>query len=827
MAVRRVGVREPEGVDHRPRGEPWVGALLHLGPQRGEVGKLERLPTHSRLGPSPDLTVAEPPLPLVQAHPPASKAVEVRIRGVVQGVGFRPFVHRLALHHGICGWVRNEAGAVRIQAEGIDAALASFVEDLTHQAPPLARIIALDVAPTRWSGADGFRVLVSDVTPAGRLPVSPDVAVCPKCAAELQDPSNRRYRYPFITCTDCGPRFTVIESMPYDRERSTMATFAQCPECLREYRDPGDRRYHSETNSCPACGPRVWLEVGGAATSWNDTAVRDAGDLLVRGQILAIRGLGGFHLACDAREEPPVRRLRARKHRGAKPLAIMVRGLEDARALAHVSDAEAALLTSRECPLVLLERREGAALAPSVAPGLTTVAVMLGYTPLHLLLLEEVDRPLVMTSGNESDEPIAIGNDEARERLTGVADAFLLHDREIVARYDDSLVRTTSRGPLFLRRARGYAPLPVALPVAAPIPFLAVGPHLKNTLTLASGDEAWVSQHVGDLENLETLTHFQDVLDRYRALFRVEPRAVVHDLHPGYLSTRVAEDSGLPILSPVQHHHAHVAAVQGEHGVSEDVLGLAFDGTGLGEDGHVWGCEFLRSSATEFHRLARLRYAPLPGGDAAARAPWRAALGYLSLEPDLAGAFEMAFQGVSERERQTAELQLRRGVNAPLASSLGRLFDAAGAVLGVRSVARYEAQAAMELECLAGRAAAEPLPLPAAEEPDGTWVLDPLPLLQALGESRRAGVPVASLAARFHESVADAAARMATRLCALQGLGVVALGGGCFQNARLLDGVVRRLESGGLRVLQARQLGPNDGAVSYGQAVVTSARLSI
>jgi hydrogenase maturation protein HypF len=764
--------------------------------------------------------------PLANVDPAASTALEVRIHGVVQGVGFRPFVHRLALRHGIRGWVRNEAGAVRIQAEGTDTALSSFVEDLGTQAPPLTRIDALDAVATIPTGAVDFRVLVSDTTPAGRLPVSPDVAVCPKCAAELHDPSNRRYRYPFITCTDCGPRFTVIESMPYDRERSTMAAFAQCPECLEEYHDPTDRRYHSETNSCPVCGPRVWLEMDGATTLGDDMALRGAGDLLAQGRILAVRGLGGFHLACDARAELSVRRLRARKHRDAKPLALMVRSLEDARALAHVSNAEAALLTSRERPIVVLERREGSGLAPSVAPGLSTVGIMLAYTPLHLLLLEEVDRPLIMTSGNESDEPIAIGNDEARERLAGVADAFLLHDRGIVARYDDSLVRGTSQGPLFLRRARGYAPLPVTLPVAAPIPFLAVGPHLKNTLTLAAGGEAWVSQHVGDLENLETLTHFRDILDRYRALFRVEPRAVVHDLHPGYLSTRVAEESGLPILPTVQHHHAHVAAVQGEHGVSGDVLGLAFDGTGLGEDGQVWGCEFLQSSLTGFRRLGHLRYAPLPGGDAAARAPWRTALGYLSLEPDGADAFEAAFQGVRERERAAAEHQLARRVNAPLTSSLGRLFDAAAAVLGVRSVARHEAQAAMELESLAGRTAAEPLPFPATEEPDGTWVLDPLPLLRALGESRLAGVPVASLAARFQESVADAAARLAMRLCALHGLDVVALGGGCFQNARLLDGVARRLEAAGLTVLTARLLGPNDGAVSYGQAVVASARLN-
>lgn len=758
--------------------------------------------------------------------PPASRAVEVRIRGVVQGVGFRPFVHRLALRHGVTGWVRNEAGSVRLLAEGRDDDLAAFLAGLRGEAPPLARLDAVEVTPAVWTGADGFEVLASDVAPLGRLPVSPDVALCPACAAELHDPANRRYRYPFITCTDCGPRFTVIEAMPYDRERSTMAAFAQCPDCLREYHDPTDRRYHSETNSCPTCGPRVWLEMEGEVAFQDDMALRCAGDLLRTGRILAVRGLGGFHLACDAGDDLAVRRLRARKRRDAKPLAIMVRSLDDARVLACVAPEEEELLVSRERPIVVLDRREGDALAPSLAPGLSTVGVMLAYTPLHLLLLQEVGGPLVMTSGNASEEPIAIGNDEARARLGEVADAFLLHDREIVARYDDSLVRSTRVGPVFLRRARGYAPLPVALPVPAARPFLAVGPHLKNTLTLAAGPDAWVSQHVGDLENLETLAHFQDVLERFQGLFRVTPEAVVRDLHPGYLSTRVAEESGLPELPPVQHHHAHVAAVQGEHGVGGEILGLAFDGTGHGEDGRVWGCEFLRASLTGFRRLGHLRYAPLPGGDAAARAPWRSALGYVSLAPEAAEAFEAAFRGVPDAERALAEQQIQRRVNAPEASSLGRLFDAAAAVLGVRSLARHEGQAPMELESLAGRLRAEPLPFPAGRGEDGTWVLDPLPLLEALGALRRRGVPAEELAAAFHESVAVAAAGLARTLCAEHGLGTVALGGGCFQNARLLAGVTGGLEQAGLRVLAPRRLGPNDGAVSYGQAVVAAARMT-
>ncbi|NJD20197.1 MAG: carbamoyltransferase HypF, partial [Gemmatimonadetes bacterium] len=717
----------------------------------------------------------------VASGPGGSRALELRIRGVVQGVGFRPFVHRLALRYGVRGWVKNEAGSVHILAEGDGAALEDFAAALRTEAPPLARLDELVAVAAEVTGAEDFRVVGSDVAPRGRLPVSPDVAICPACAAELHDPSDRRFRYPFITCTDCGPRFTVIEAMPYDRERSTMSVFAQCPECLREYREPTDRRYHSQTNSCPMCGPRVWLESGGAVSHRDDMAVRAAGELLCRGRTVAVRGLGGFHLACDATDDMAVRRLRSRKHREAKPLAIMVRGLQEARALAWVSDDEAALLESRERPIVVLERRPGSPLAPSLAPGLSSVGLMLAYTPLHLLLLEEVDRPLVMTSGNQSDEPIATGLEEARVRLGRIADALLLHDREIVARYDDSLLRASPAGPVFLRRARGYAPLPVLLPVPTARPFLAVGPHLKNTLTLAQEDAAWISQHVGDLENLETLEHWQTVLHRFRTLFRVEPEAVVRDFHPGYLSTRLAQESGLPELPPVQHHHAHIAALQGEHGVLDDVIGLAFDGTGWGEDERVWGAEFLRSSLTGFRRLGRLRYAPLPGGDAAARAPWRTALGYQSLASGGDAAFEAAFRDVPSSALEAARRQIERRVNAPEASSLGRLFDAAAAILGVRSVAAYEGQAPMELEALAGAVQGDVLPFPAEKDMDGLWVLDPLPLLAELGARRARGEDLGTLAASFHESVAMAAASLAVRLCGAEGLDTVALGGGCFQ----------------------------------------------
>jgi hydrogenase maturation protein HypF len=753
--------------------------------------------------------------------------VEARVRGVVQGVGFRPFVHRLAIRHGLCGWVRNEAGAVRLFTQGAPPDVQDFLAALRAELPPLARIDALDVEESATRPLEGFRVIASDLTPVGRLPVSPDVATCPSCEAELFDPANRRHRYPFITCTDCGPRFTVIEAMPYDRERSTMKAFAQCSTCLDEYQDPTDRRYHSETNSCPVCGPSIWLESEDTESPPRaGTALAAAGRLLTQGKVLAVRGLGGFHLAVDATNEDAVARLRMRKGREAKPLAVMVRSLAAAERLAYLSEAEAALLTSRERPIVVLRRRPHAPLARQIAPGLDSVGIVLAYTPLHLLLLDRLGgRPLVMTSGNMSDEPIAMGNEEARLRLGSIADAFLLHDREIVARYDDSLVRVVEDRAVFLRRSRGYAPMPLRLPVATAEPLLAVGPHLKNTFTLAQGDEAFVSQHVGDLENLETLEHFEDALARFEQLFRIEPRWVVRDLHPGYLSTRLAEESGLMELPAVQHHHAHIAAVLGEHGVTDRVLGLALDGTGYGADGHVWGCELLEADLRSYERLAHLRYSPLPGGDLAARAPWRTLLGYSSLDDDGRWA-EPALASVPPQELMIARHQLRRRINAPKASSMGRLFDAAGAVLGVRLESAYEGQAAMELEGLARDGDFEALSFPVMREAGELPVLDPLPLLASLAVERARGVGVGELAARFHATLAHSLTELAAELCALRKLDTVALGGGCFQNARLLSAVRRGLEDAGLRVLTPIVLGPNDGALSYGQAVVAAARIS-
>ncbi len=763
---------------------------------------------------------------MIRQLPVERAARHVRVTGLVQGVGFRPFVHRLALRHHLGGWVRNASGDVQIEIEGGGPELDGFLSALEREAPPLARIEAVEVAAIEARGQERFRIVTSAESVDGRQPVSPDVALCPACEDELFDPSNRRHRYPFITCTDCGPRFTIIDTMPYDRERTSMAAFRQCPACAREYRTPGDRRHHSETNSCPSCGPKLWYwSLDRCWLNGTEGALAAGAALLREGGILAVRGLGGFHLAVDATDEAAVGRLRARKRRDAKPLALMVRTLAEARTLARVSQVEAAILTGPERPIVLLEVHPEGPLAANLAPGLDRVGVMLAYTPLHHLLLVEAGRPLVMTSGNLSDEPIATGNEEALRRLSGLADGFLLHDREILVRYDDSVVRVADDHPVFLRRARGYAPMPLALPVPTPVPLLAVGPHLKNTFTLAAGREAYVSQHVGDLETLETLEHFQSALAAFRRLFRIEPEVVVRDLHPGYLSTRVAMELGLARIIAVQHHHAHVAAVLAEHGETGPALGLAFDGTGYGDDGQVWGGEVLEASLDGYRRLAHLRAAPLPGGDLAARTPWRSALGYASLAPGLEPALGLAFDGVNPQELAIARTQIARRVNAPLASSIGRLFDAAAAVLGVRRVGSFEGQAPMELEALAGRR-------PAAEyacslsEVDGVWIADPVPILAQLGWRIQRGGDRADLAADFHASVAWMAVELIRRIAERVPHRTVVLSGGVFQNARLLWSVRKRLTDRGFRVLVPTRLSPGDGAISYGQAAVAARLLA-
>lgn len=749
----------------------------------------------------------------------------LRVTGLVQGVGFRPFVHRLAARHGLAGWVRNTSADVEIAVEGSATAIDAFARDLRDSAPVQSRVEQVDRHAREPEGRIGF-VIESSVLGLGRQPVSPDVAICRACQKELHDPANRRHGYPFITCTDCGPRFSIIEGMPYDRMRTSMRAFPMCALCRAEYLEPGNRRHHSQTNSCAACGPRLWLaDPGGEVLARGPAgAIAAAVACLESGGIVALRGLGGFQLAVDATDDDAVRELRHRKRREARPFAVMVATLADARRQVHLSDEAMALLVSPERPIIVAPSAEGP-LAPSVAPGLEMTGVMLPTTALHHLLLEGIGRPLVMTSGNLVDEPIAIGNAEALNRLAGVADVFLLHDREIVARFDDSVVRTAGRSAVMIRRSRGYAPMPLTLPVEAPLPLVAVGPHLKNTLTLASGSRAWVSQHIGDLDDVSALDHFHAVLAQLEELFDLRPAVAVRDLHPGYLSTRVAAQLHCRRVIAVQHHHAHIAAVAAEHGVSGPVIGLACDGTGHGDDETVWGSEVMLASLTGYHRLGHLLPAPLPGGDAASRRGWRSALGYLSLLPDGARLSSRAFAGVHGAELEAARAQLRARVNSPMASSLGRLFDAAAAILGVRRHSHYEGQAAMELEALAGRRAARAL-APCLRESQGRTQLDPLPLLVELDERTGRGESVADLAAVFHDSVAAGLVEIVRRSCAAHEVRTVVLSGGSFQNLRLLATMRRGLEHGGFTVLSAQQLPPNDGAISFGQAAVAAAILA-
>jgi hydrogenase maturation protein HypF len=759
---------------------------------------------------------------------------QVSVRGVVQGVGFRPFVYRLAHDHGLSGWVLNHSGGVEIEVEGKQPSLEAFVHDLTAQAPPLARIVSVEVQDAVPAGYEGFEIRHS-VAEEGRYQlISPDIATCTDCLHELLDPADRRYRYPFTNCTNCGPRFTIIRDIPYDRPLTTMQPFAMCPACQREYNDPLDRRFHAQPNACPVCGPHVWLEAAdqpGPRLAERDEALRGAARRLLDGRVLAIKGLGGFHLACDATDAAAVGRLRARKGRPAKPLAVMMASLDEIRRHCLVSEAEEALLTSQQCPIVLLPWRGDSAVVQEVAPGNRYLGVMLPYTPLHHILLRDAGRPLVMTSGNLSEEPIAQDNDEARQRLGHLADAFLLHNRDIYARYDDSVVFVAPLPgrdvPQFIRRSRGYAPYPVRLPFPAR-QILATGPELKNTFCLARDDFAFVSQHIGDMENLETLEHFEASIELFKHLFRVEPELVAYDLHPEYFATKYAlAETAVPRV-PIQHHEAHIAACLADNGRSPEdgpVIGVAWDGTGLGPDGHIWGGEFLVGDYRGFQRAAHLEYLPMPGGDAATRNPWRLAVGYLEALTGRAPALP----GIDEGQWSVVRQQVASGLNTPLTSAVGRLFDAVAALAGVRQSVTYEAQAAIELEMLATgwgaslRAGAEPAAYPYdLEQVAGRTIIRLWRLLEAVLEDRTRGVDAGEIGWRFHRTMAELLVAVCQRVAAAQGtpLRTVALSGGCFQNRLLLALAVPRLEEAGFEVLLHQQVPCNDGGVSLGQVAL-------
>jgi hydrogenase maturation protein HypF len=727
----------------------------------------------------------------------------LRIKGVVQGVGFRPFVYRLATELDLGGLVGNDSAGVFVEVEGPSAAVAAFEGRLLEEAPPLARIEGMDRSTIRARGHGSFRIVESVDRGTARTYVSPDIAVCADCLAEMDDPSDRRYRYPFINCTNCGPRFTITVRLPYDRPNTTMASFQMCADCEAEYHDPADRRFHAQPIACPACGPRVWFEHPDGKVEGTDAALEAARTCLESGQIIAIKGLGGYHLACEATSEPAVALLRERKARPGKPLAVMVADLEQAALLASISEREARLLTSPQRPIVLLRSKD--VLSPLVAPGNPLLGLMLAYTPLHHLLCRE-SPPLVMTSGNLSEEPICYDDDDARERLSSIADGWLVHDRPIHVPCDDSVLRVAESGELPIRRSRGYAPLPIKLPFEVP-PSLAVGGELKNTFCLASGSAAWMSQHIGDMGSVETLRAFERSVQQFEEMYEVRPERVVADRHPGYVTRRWAGDSA----QLVQHHHAHVGAVMVEHGLAagERVLGFAFDGTGYGTDGAIWGGEILRVGYDRWERLGHLRYVLLPGGDLTIRKPYRAALAHLrsagvAWTPDLAPA-----QAAGSVELRVLERQLQREFQCVPSSSMGRLFDAVSSLLGLRQVTTYEAEAAIELEILAERHLDDARPY--------SLGLDPGPMLRAMVSDLRAGVPPGPIAAGFHAAVADLVAEITER----EGDRVVALTGGVWQNALLLELTERRLDDLGVAVLTHRVVPPNDGGLALGQLVMS------
>ncbi|MCD9193316.1 carbamoyltransferase HypF [Streptomyces albireticuli] len=746
-------------------------------------------------------------------------------------MGFRPFVHRLATRLGLDGWVLNADDRVELTVAGPPPSVQALVELLRAEAPPLAdirRVAVADLSGPPPPPGSGFTVRASARTgssrPAARE-IPPDAATCEACLRELFAPADRRYRYPFVNCTDCGPRATVVEDLPYDRERTAMRRFPLCAACAAEYADPADRRFHAEPVACPDCGPRLeWEDLTG------EEALRAAESVVDSGGIVAIKGLGGFQLVCDATDAEAVNRLRARKLRPAKPFAVMTSDIAAARRLARLSSAGVTALTSPAAPVVLAPARQGSGIPPGVHVGTDHIGVFLPTTPLHHLLLRDLGRPLVVTSGNRSGEPIAVDEPTARETLAGVADSFLVHDRPIRARYDDSVVRPVGRTVTTVRRARGLAPAPLAIPVAAAQPVVAAGAQLKHTFTLAEGTRAVLGPHTGDLEDARTLDAFEAAYADLVRLTGIEPQVVAHDLHPGYLSTQWARAQPAERRIAVQHHHAHVAACAAEHGLDRPFLGVAYDGLGLGDDGTLWGGEILVADLTRYRRVGRFATAPLPGGAAAVRRPARMALGYLygvealggtGIPPSLAVAFERRLPPDEVRVIQTV---VERDVNCPRASSAGRLFDAAAALLGLCDDATYEGQAAVALETTAGEERAEALPWRLARA-DGLWVYDPVPTLTALLDRTVADERTSTLAAAFHRTLAEVTSGMVQRAVAAGAPSTVCLSGGCFQNARLLTETRSLLEEQGLRVLVNSAVPVNDGGISYGQAAVAAARL--
>jgi hydrogenase maturation protein HypF len=747
----------------------------------------------------------------------------IEIHGIVQGVGLRPWIYRLATEQGLAGCVRNHAAGVTIDAFGPDDALDDFVRRLESSPPPSADIRELRSRAIPPADVHAFRIVQSEETVERRVSIPADLATCAMCVSEIFDPADRRYRYPFTNCTNCGPRFTITRDVPYDRPATTMSAFQMCPACQREYDTVSDRRFHAQPNACPACGPRLALMARNGTVIDHDDPIRAVAEALKAGVVVAIKGIGGFHLACDSTSSAAVQRLRARKRRDEKPFAVMVADLAGASDIAVLAEAERRLLTSIERPIVLVTRRAACALAPDVAPRNPLVGVLLPYTPLHHLLLSDAGRPLVMTSGNLSDEPLAYRNREALDRLAGIADLFLVHDREVEAPCDDSVARVIAHRPVTLRRSRGYVPQSVAVAHGFQAPVLACGASLKNTFCLGVRDAAYLGPHMGDLDNVETSSFFEEAIARMERFLRVTPAIVAHDLHPEYLSTRYAKARPEVLTVGVQHHHAHVASAMAEHGLTGPVIGVAYDGTGYGTDGTSWGGEVMVATYEAFERVATFRPVALAGGDAAIRHPWRIALALLEDafdgQPPL-DAFPL-FTALPPQDVAVVRRMIAARFRAPLARGVGRYFDGIGSLVLARSDSRYEGQIALEWNAVADPAEDRRYAFD-VDRGQTPWTIDLRPMVREIAHETIAGVPVPIISARFHNTVAAATIDLVRGAASVYGTIPIVLSGGCFQNPRLTERVALGLSSRFTVHLHSR-VPPGDGGIALGQAVVANA----
>lgn len=757
-------------------------------------------------------------------------AIHIHINGIVQGVGFRPFIYTLAEKYHLLGWVRNSANGVDIEVAGPQDVLETFVAAIPHSAPPLAQIDSIETTEIEPQDFPDFRIVHSKNKSTDFIPISPDIAICNQCLDELFNPEDRRYRYPFINCTNCGPRFTIIKDIPYDRPNTTMSGFALCPDCREEYENPLDRRFHAQPVACQVCGPQVWIEDNvGETFGKEDEAIRLARQILADGKILAIKGLGGFHLACDAANLEAVSKLRMRKHRPAKPFALMAANTETIKKFVTVSDIAEALLTNPQAPIVLLPKKNEGLLSEDVAPAQSTLGFMLPYTPLHQLLLQpgnDTPQALVMTSGNLSEEPILHENQPAREKLSHIADAFLLHNRPIHRRIDDSVFNIVDSKPYPIRRARGYAPNPIRVSQHLP-QILAVGPQMKNTFCLTREKYAFLSHYIGEMENWETYQDFQKAVRDYENLFRIKPVAIAYDMHPGYTTSKYAkkraESEGLPSYA-IQHHHAHLASVLAENDIPPDLetAGLIFDGTGYGMDGTIWGGEVLIGNRDGFSRIFHLKPVPLPGGEASILKPARMALSILWAY-DLPWEETLApVQALSTSELSILEEQLEKKINTPMTSSMGRLFDAVAALIGVRELITYEAQAAIELEALADRNELGYYPWKIEEE-----IIDVKTVLLGILADFSHEVPTNIISARFHNTIAQISLNVARQIRQDLDIEHIALSGGVWQNKMLLEKTLELLRKEGFHPLIHQQMPPNDGCVAFGQAMIAAYRYKV